>query len=211
MSTSTGPRAGGRERHIDRAALPDPSLWVKSESPHGRAMRRLVLAAVVLVGFLALSAFAVRGVLGRVGAARRAALPLLEGLPGTPRDQEPEKRPVSPEELAALQKSWVDSQTFAPRGDRVDRTTGERVAPFQGFGLQIDSEPAGARVIVNGEEMGTAPLLTTVDCRPGDEIEVRLVRDAESARAVTRCRVDALVKLQLRLAPGRSPSLHRPP
>jgi hypothetical protein len=54
--------------------------------------------------------------------------------------------------------------------------------------------------------MGTAPLLTTVDCRPGDEIKVRLVRGAESARAVTRCREDALVKLQLRLAPARSSS-----
>ncbi len=205
MSASTERRAGGRERHVDRDALPDPSLWVTRESPHGRAVRRLVLGAVALVALLAASAFAVRGVLGRVGAARKAASPLLEGLPGTPRSQEPEKPSVSPEELAALQRSWVDSQTLAPRGDRVDRATGERVAPFQGFGLQIDSAPAGARVIVNGEEMGTTPLLTTVDCRPGDDVEVRALRGTESARAVTRCREDALVKLQLRLASARSP------
>ena len=206
---STGPRAGGRERHVDRDALSDPSLWIKSENPHGCATRRLVLAAVALVGFLAISAFAVRGVLGRVGAAHRAASPLLEGLPVAPRDAESQRPPASPEELAALQKSWVGSQSLAPRGDRMDPATGERIGPFQGFGLQVDGA-AGARVIVNGEEMGTAPLLTTVDCRPGDEVEVRLLRGSESARAVTRCREDALVKLELRLATARS-SLPRPP
>lgn len=194
---------GGRERRIDRDALPDPSLWVERQNPHGRAIRRVTLAAAALVAILAVSAFALRGVLHRVGRARGAALPVLDGFPAARQPPEPERPPVSPEELAALQRSWVDSQSIAPREDRVDPATSERVGAFQGFGLQIDGAQ-GARVLVNGEEMGTAPLLTTVDCHPGDEVEVRAVRGTERARATTRCRKDVLVKLRLSLRPVRS-------
>ena len=97
-----------------------------------------------------------------------------------------------------MQRSWVGSESIAPRDDRVDATTGERTAAFHGFGLQIDGAE-GARVFVNGEEMGTSPLLTSVDCRPGDEVRVRAVRGTESARAATTCRKDVLVKLRLAL------------
>jgi hypothetical protein len=190
-----------RERQVDRDALPDPSLWAKRESPHGRAIRRVVLVSAVLLAILGASAFALRGVLERVGRARSASSQILDGLP-VRQAAEPERPPVSPEELAALQRSWVGSRSIAPREDRVDPTTGERVGAFQGFGLQIDGAP-GARVFVNGEEMGTAPLLTTVDCRPGDDVEVRAVRGRETARAATKCRKDVLVKLVLALRPAR--------
>lgn len=186
-------------RREDR--LPDPALWAKPQSPHGRAIRRIVLASAALVGILALSALALRGVVDRVGRARSAALPVLDGL-SAPAAPEPERPPVSPEELAALQKSWVGSESIAPRDDRVDAATGERIGDFHGFGLQIDGAQ-GARVFVNGEEMGTAPLLTTVDCRPGDALEIRAVRGTERARAATTCRKDVLVKLRLTLRAGR--------
>jgi len=203
MSSDVGRPGGGRERRIDRDALPDPSLWVQRENPHGRAIRRVVLAAVALVGVLAVSAFALRGVIGRVGRARSSASQVLDDLPAARQPSEPERPSVSPEELAALQRSWVGSQSLAPRQDRVDPATGERTGVFQGFGLQIDGAQ-GARVFVNGEEMGSAPLLTTVDCRPGDEVEVRAVRGPERARATTRCRENVLVKLNLSLRPARA-------
>ena len=209
MSADGGRPGGGRERRVDRDALPDPSLWVQRENPHGRAIRRVALVAAALVFTLAVSAFALRGVLERVGRARSAAAPLLDGLPAARQAPEPERPSVSPEELAALQRSWVGSQSIAPREDRVDPATGERVGTFQGFGLQIEGAQ-GASVVVNGEEMGTAPLLTTVDCRPGDEVEVRAVRGSESAHATTRCRKDVLVKLQLTLRRARAPSPREP-
>ena len=192
---STDPGGAGRDQRV-----PDPALWMQRESPHGSAVRRIVLVSAALVGVLALSALALRGVLDRVGRARAAALPALDGFSGRPAP-ETERPPASPEELAALQKSWVDSQSIAPRDDRLDRATGERVGAFHGFGLQIDGAQ-GARVFVNGEEMGTAPLLTTVDCQPGDGVEIRAVRGRESARAATRCRKDVLVKLRLALTRG---------
>jgi hypothetical protein len=185
-----------------RDNLPDPALWSERRSPHGAALRRIgVVAACLVLGLLA-SAFALRGVLGRARDARHSAAALVDGLaaPGALPAERPEPRAASPEELAALQKSWIGSESFAPRDDRVDPASGELVAPFHGFGLQVDSVPSGARVLVNGEEMGTSPLLTTVDCRPGDEVTVQLERGGERASARTRCRKDRLVKLRLRLA-----------
>jgi hypothetical protein len=199
----SGPGADGRRPRSDGSSLPDPALFMPRESPHAHAVRRIVLYSAALVGVLAVSAFALRGVLERVTRARAAALPALEGLAGAPAAAPaPERPPASPEELAAMQKSWVDSESIAPREDRVDPRTGEHVGAFQGFGIQIDGAQ-GARVFVNGEEMGTSPLLTTVDCRPGDAVEIRAVRGPESARAATRCRKDVLVKLRLALHPGR--------
>jgi hypothetical protein len=137
-------------------------------------------------------------VLGRAPHLRSAAAPLLEGETGL-RAEPAEPRHASPEELAALQKSWVGSASIAPRDDRLDPETGEQVGYFQGFGLQVDTAPAGARVLVNGEELGTSPLLTTVDCRPGDEVAVRAERSGAGAAVRTRCRKDTLVKLRLAL------------
>jgi len=193
---------GGRHRSVDRDALPDPSLWVAPRSPHARAMKRIVLAAVAMVAVLTLSSFGLRAVLARASAAR-SEIPVLPGLDAPLLAPKPERAPVSPEELASLQKSWIGSESIAPRDDRLDAATGERVAPFHGFGLQLDSVPAGARAIVNGEDKGTTPLLTTVDCRPGDEVSVELDRAGERGRARTRCRADTLVKLRVSLALAR--------
>ena len=200
--SSDGRSTGGRERRVDRDALPAPALRVQRESPHGRAIPRVILVSAALVGLLGLSAFALRGVLQRVRSVRASALPALESLSGRGSPPETERPAVSPEELAALQRSWVGSESIAPRDDRLDPGTGERVGAFHGFGLQLDGAQ-GARIFVNGEEKGTAPLLTTVDCRPGDDVEIRAVRGHESTRASTRCRKDVLVKLNLTLELAR--------
>jgi hypothetical protein len=195
-------RRGGRELHIDRDALPDPALWMPRPSPHGRAVKRILLAAGVLVTVLALSSLGLRAALGRARAVR-AGIQALPGVDAPLVAAEREKAAASPEELAELQKSWIGSESLAPRGDRVDPASGERVAPFHGFGLQLDSAPAGARALVNGEDMGTTPLLTTVDCVPGDEVTVELDRAGRRGSARTRCRADTLVKLRVVLTPRR--------
>lgn len=101
-----------------------------------------------------------------------------------------------------LERSWLDSESIAPRADRIDPTTGERVGVFLGFGLQVDTVPPGARVLVAGEEMGTSPLLTSVACRHGEDVLARAELGRQAASARTRCRKDVLVKLALVLRSG---------
>jgi hypothetical protein len=204
--SGAGPNpAGGRERRVDRSALPDPELFSR-RSLQAAAARRIALAAAVLVAVAAAGAVGLRGASRHLGAARRAAAAAttaLDGSAGPARGDQERSPPLSPAELADLQKSWIGSESIAPRSERLDASTGERVLPFHGFGLQVDTTPDGARVLVNGEEMGTSPLLTTVHCRPGEPVEVRAVRGERSATASTRCREDALVKVALSLGRGR--------
>ncbi|GEJ56141.1 PEGA domain-containing protein [Anaeromyxobacter diazotrophicus] len=204
--TSRSP-AGGRERHVDREALPDPALFTR-RSAHRAAVRRIVFAAVALVAVAALGAIGLRGASARAGSARRAAAAATAALEhaasgGAALTGREEARPASPAELADLQKSWVGSEAIAPRSARVDPASGEEVLPFQGFGLQVDTAPSGASVLVDGEDMGTTPLLTTVPCQPGEQVRVLAKLGELSASAVTRCRKDVLVKLPLTLRRGR--------
>ncbi|HTT70849.1 MAG TPA: PEGA domain-containing protein [Anaeromyxobacteraceae bacterium] len=180
--------------------LPDLSVYSSRREPRGASAGRLVAMGVALLLAAGGAAFGFGQVLGRVRSATAPLGALPSGLGGEGLEDAPRKElPISPEKLAELQKSWIGSETIAPRNDRVDPTSGERIGAFQGFGLLVDSAPAGARVVVNGEEMGTTPLLTTVACVPGDPVEVSLERGADGATATTRCRKDALVKLRLRL------------
>lgn len=207
MSGEVPNPAGGRERHVDRQALPDPAQFPQ-RSAHRSAVRRIALAAVALVAVAALAAVGLRGASERMGAARRAATAANAALERTgsggaaPPGRE-EAPPISPSELANLQKSWIGSESIAPRSARVDPDTGEEVLPFHGFGLQVDTTPPGASVVVDREEMGTSPLLTTVACRPGEPVRVQATLRGLSASAVTRCRKDVLVKLPLALRRGR--------
>ncbi|HVI74106.1 MAG TPA: hypothetical protein VM683_03880 [Anaeromyxobacteraceae bacterium] len=205
MNGEVGNPAGGRERRIDRAALPDPALR-SGRSAHGAAWWRVALAGAAFVALAAGAALGLRGASEHLRTARRtaaAATTALGGASGTSRTEPEAPPPVSPSDLAALQKSWVGSESIAPRPERIDPTTGERVLPFHGFGLQVDTTPPGARVLVNDEEMGTSPLLTTVSCRPGGAVEVRAVLGDRSATASTRCRKDELVKIALQLGRRR--------
>jgi hypothetical protein len=99
------------------------------------------------------------------------------------------------EEAEIQRRNLAGTETFAPRQLRTT-VDGERVAPFEGFGLSVDSSPPGARVRVDGRDVGETPILTSVDCTPGREVEVRLEkRGFRPVRRAARCRADALIEL----------------
>ncbi len=87
-----------------------------------------------------------------------------------------------------------------PIRPRADARTGEEVAPFSGFAVSIDTDPAGALVSVGGVPRGEAPAFAGLDCSPGDRVEISAQKAGyRVATASTTCRRDALVKLTLRL------------
>ena len=91
-------------------------------------------------------------------------------------------------------------QVLDPLKPRADAQTGEQVAPFDGFALSIDTEPAGAVVTVGGVARGEAPVLAGLECSPGDRVEIAVEkRGFPPTRTWTTCRRDALVKLTVRL------------
>jgi hypothetical protein len=99
-------------------------------------------------------------------------------------------------EAAAVERDlWENAAQLAPRDVRAD-ARGELVRPFHGFGLSVASEPPGARVIVDGQELGETPLVTSVHCAPGAEVQVRVEKSPlPPALHQTTCRVDTLVEL----------------
>lgn len=102
-----------------------------------------------------------------------------------------------PDEPAELDTS----DYLAPLETAADPATGEVTAPFAGFAVSVESEPAGAIVTVAGVPRGEAPVLAGVDCRPGRRVEVRAEKAGFApVRSATRCRKDTLVKLTLRLS-----------
>ena len=174
--------------------------------------------AIVLVAPLILAAVAMPWVLERLRTERRGVTATLRGAApesaaGPTAPAEPPRRPEAPTtaqieaaraaevEAARLQQRHLEgATTFAPRQARTT-ADGERVAPFQGFGLSVESSPAGARVSVDGSEVGETPIVTTVDCAPGHEVEVVVVkRGFRPQRRTVRCRADALLELSLPLA-----------
>lgn len=91
-------------------------------------------------------------------------------------------------------------QVLDPLKPHADAQTGEQVAPFDGFALSIDTEPAGAVVTVAGVARGEAPVLAGLDCAPGERVEIAAEKPGfPPARTSTTCRRDALVKLTVRL------------
>ncbi|HVP69180.1 MAG TPA: PEGA domain-containing protein [Anaeromyxobacteraceae bacterium] len=110
---------------------------------------------------------------------------------------------VSAETAARIEQSNLSrADFFAPREDHAT-SDGDHVAPFEGFGLSIASTPGGARVIVNGEEMGETPLVTTVDCEPGDSVEVVVrKRGFRASNRQVRCRKDSLLEIAVALLPA---------
>jgi len=176
--------------------------------------------AALLVLPLILAAIAIPRVLERLETTRRAAPAALAGaatatpgaaessaVAGPPRHAEA----PSPGEIEAARAAEVEaarlkqrhlaaSSTITPR-ESVTTADGEKVAPFQGFGLSIESAPAGARVLVGGREVGETPIVTSVDCAPGDEVEIGVEkRGLRPAHRTVRCRADALLELRVTLA-----------
>lgn len=115
-----------------------------------------------------------------------------------------ERRPTMEEAVAAekeVAEALGKSEMIAPREAEVDPATGEQVTPFAGgFAVSVDSRPDGARVLVDGQELGETPLLAGVECKPGQPVEVRLEKKGlKPAARTTRCRKDAVVRLEFEL------------
>jgi hypothetical protein len=167
---------------------------------HAAPARRIAFKAALLLIPLLGGAFLVPHVLRQ----------LRGGEPAPAQQEERGDRPPTEEEIAASAKAdrkasemdralWENASHIAPEEARVD-AWGERTARFQGFGVSVDSEPAGARVIVNGEDLGETPLVTSVHCEPGTKVQLRIEKPPLApARRVTTCRADTLVELSAKL------------
>jgi hypothetical protein len=77
---------------------------------------------------------------------------------------------------------------------------GEETAPFSGFAISVETEPAGGLVTIAGVPRGEAPVLANVACKPGAKLEIQAeMAGFPRARRQTACRADTLVKLTIRL------------
>ncbi|HVI94480.1 MAG TPA: hypothetical protein VM753_10765 [Anaeromyxobacter sp.] len=102
------------------------------------------------------------------------------------------KAPPAPERI------WAGT-LLSPVGASGASGDGERTAPFSGFALQIETEPAGAVVEVDGVVRGESPVFAGLDCAPGARVVVRARSGAVASERATTCRKDTLVGLTLRL------------
>jgi hypothetical protein len=171
--------------------------------------RRIVVRALLFAAPLLISAIALPRILGSVHAVRQAA-PLAAGVPQPETAELPPKPPESPtpdqidraadaaKALGEAERGWRKVELIAP-GVPVAPGT-EQTAPFQGFGLSLESDPEGATVAVDGRVLGETPLFTGFPCTPGEILRLRVSRDPLPARELTTaCRADTLVKLRVRL------------
>jgi hypothetical protein len=168
------------------------------EDPSSTRTRRFVLLALGALAVVAGGAWALSSVLGRgqpVATARTGFEPPSQAEIDAAAGAE---RGLARTETRALENATV----IAPEEPSLDPASGERVRRFDGFGLSVDSTPPGARVLVNGRELGETPLVASVACKPGDPIEVRVVAPGRrEARRKTSCRADRLVELAFELRP----------
>ena len=173
--------------------------------------RRIAVRALLLLAPLVLSALALPRVLSSLRAAHQPA-PLAAGLQQPETAEPPPKPPESPSPeqiersaeaaraLGEAERGWRKVEIIAP-GAPV-KPGAEETAPFQGFGLSVESDPEGATVSVDGRVLGETPLLTGLPCAPGATLRLRVSRDPLPARELTTaCRADTLVKLHVRLGP----------
>jgi len=151
--------------------------------------------------------------MGKVRAARQSAAeaaarqpagaPPAEGAPpatppASPTAEQIEKAREASAKLAEAERGWQRVEIIAPSAPAAPGV--EETAPFDGFGLSIESEPDGATVAVDGRALGETPLLAGLRCEPGATLRIRVARDPLPPRELTtRCRADTLVKLRVRL------------
>jgi PEGA domain len=187
------PRTGG-EPHppaqdadaVARRAEADLAALRAERRPLGRAPpRRTGLLALVLLVLLA-------------ALAARWALRHREPPPA--RTREAGAR-TAEEKLSRIEaQNWSHVEIIAPREQRGEPPSREAGSPFQGFAISVSSSPAGARVLVDGDEKGKTPLAASVDCEPGRDVQVSVEKAGYRAqRRAVRCRADALVRLSVRL------------
>lgn len=133
--------------------------------------------------------------------------------PGGAAEQEPARPPPpegpTPEQiegareaqvaLGKAQRGWESVTLIAPRDARRGED-GLETRPFQGFGVEVESEPAGARVLAGGADLGETPLLASVPCTVGSDVAVRVEKaPLRPWERTVRCRADTLVRLRARL------------
>jgi hypothetical protein len=179
--TSQGAGGAGPSRPPPKPDLPGlrEALRLGARAGGGGRSPRTVLLAVFLLALAVALALAGRALLRSPESVARAAN----------------------EELARVEAhGWSRVEIVSPRQERRDPETGEVISPFQGFGISVDSAPAGARVLVDGGELGETPLVASSTCVLGNDVEVRVEKAGfRPHRRTVRCRADALVHLEVRL------------
>ncbi len=200
MSETGEPRAGDEPRPpapdvgaVERRAEADLDALRAERRPRTRASPRRAVPLLLLVLLAVASALGVRS--------------FLRPRPPSPAEARESAVRTAQENLARIEaQNWSRVEILSPSRERRDPETGEVTAPFQGFGLSVDSTPAGARVLVDGGEMGDTPLVASIDCEAGREVEVRVEKAGYRAqRRAVRCRADTLVRVGVRLEKGAAP------
>ncbi len=158
------------ERKLLQASARSPELADmlagRHEDPSARYRRIAILAGGGAVAFVVLW-FAVASLRGSVASRR----------PHEPAEEIDNSHYLSPIKTAAA-------------------GPGEETAPFTGFAISVDTEPAGALVTIAGVPRGEAPVLANVDCRPGTKLAIQAEKAGfPPVRRETACRADTLVKL----------------
>jgi hypothetical protein len=168
------------------------------DDPHHSSVRRIAVRAALLIAPLVALALVAPRVVHWLKH-RGDDAPAKVGFERPPTPEELEAAREAERKLARAEKRWDGAAAITP-SEAVPDDSGEKTRWFQGFGLSVESTPAGARVLVNGQDMGQTPLVTTVDCKPGDPVKVEVKRKGLRPQArSTRCREDRLVELSVEL------------
>lgn len=170
----------------------------------GASARRLAIWASFLVLPLLLGALFLPGLIRSLRAAGPGATAPAEPReaprqPEAPTADQIEAAREAQEAHARAQAGWKTSQTYAPRSPERD-ASGSLFSPFQGFGVDVETTPPGAEVVVNGRSLGQSPLLASVPCQAGEALELSLkLAGYQVHRRGLRCRADRLQHLAVEL------------
>ncbi len=172
------------------AAHAAPAKKAKAKRPQLKISRKAVLAAAALVIVAGGGVYASRFVMGAVATPKTGTIVLQSNPPGVPvfvdgidHGQTPAKFsvPVGPH--------TIELRRGVPRVINVVVTAGAEISQYLEFAntpetgsLHVETQPAGAKVIVDGTDRGVAPV-TLTDLLPGDH-EVVLQTPIASARHV---------------------------
>lgn len=168
------------------------------DDPQRSSLRRIIVRAALLIAPLAALAVAAPRIVSW-WQHRGAPPPPAAAFERPATEEEVASAAAAERKLSRLERGWSGATTIVPR-DAVADATGERVRWFQGFGLSVESTPPDAEVRVGGEVMGRTPLVSSIDCQPGDPVEVEVRRPELPARKRTiACRKDQLVELSVDL------------
>jgi len=176
------------------------------------AVRALFLLVPLVGGAIALPRVVAKVRASQALAAARAASADTAGEKRPPEEPPKPREAPTPEEiekafaaekaLKDAERGWQRVEVLAPGAPAVPGK--ETTAPFQGFGLSLESEPDGATVTVDGRGLGETPLLAGLRCQPGAIVRIHVARDPLPPRDVTTlCRADTLVKLRVRLGSSK--------